>query len=135
MTITYSQVGDYLLPDIVLSDPPDAEPLTAYGMMRKSFLKTHHQAHYGLMLVSEKLYPHCREIQRQALERFNMLMENFVTSNPPPDKATDGMAWASHMTMLKRTAEEIVASEIIYSFPQNAYPPLPKKYSKLHLLK
>ena len=39
MEITYTRVGDYLLPDIILSDPPDAEPLTKYGMMRKTSSK------------------------------------------------------------------------------------------------
>jgi len=35
MEITYTRVGEYLLPDIVLSELPDAEPLTKYGMMMK----------------------------------------------------------------------------------------------------
>ena len=55
--LTYTQRGDYLLPDIVLSDPPDAEPLTKYGMMRKRHLKEHHKITYGLMLTREELYP------------------------------------------------------------------------------
>jgi hypothetical protein len=37
--ITYTRVGDYYLPNIILSAPPDAEPLTKYGMMRKTFSK------------------------------------------------------------------------------------------------
>ena len=121
MQIEYAQVGDYLIPDIVLNDPSDAETLSVYGMMRKNFLKTNHPAHYGLMLVSEKLYPHCREVQRRAIERFNMLMEHFVMSNPPPQKELDGMAWVAHMMMLKSAADEIVATEIIYSFPKKYF--------------
>jgi len=104
----------YLLPDIILSDPPDAEPLNRYGMMRKRFLKENHPAHYGKMLVHEELYPHCRVVQWQAQELFDALMEHFTTSNPPPNKALDGLAWASHMGMLKNTAEEIIQSELIY---------------------
>jgi len=61
--ITYSQIGDYLLPDIVLGEPSDAEPLTKYGMMRKNFLKQHQPISYNRLLLTEKLYPHCREVQ------------------------------------------------------------------------
>ncbi|MCL2616611.1 MAG: TnpV protein [Defluviitaleaceae bacterium] len=113
--ITYTLVGDYYLPNIILSDPPDAEPLTRYGMMRKNFLKEHRPISYGQMLLQEKLYPHCRDIQRQAHERLDTLMAHFMSNNPPPDKATNNLAWASHMDMLRHTAVEIVLSELIYS--------------------
>ena len=112
---TYVEVGDYLLPNIALNDPPDTEPLTKYGMMRKSFLKTNKPALYGKMLCHEELYPHCREVERQAHSRIDALMEHLVVNNPPPDKVIDGIAWAAHMQMLHHTAEEIVLSELIYS--------------------
>ena len=35
MELTYTLVGDYYLPNITLSDPPDALPLGRYGMMHK----------------------------------------------------------------------------------------------------
>ena len=83
-------------------------------MARKKFLKENHSAHYGKMLAHEELYPHCRIIQQQAQVRFDGLMKHFMTTNPPPDKETDGMAWASHMIMLKDTAEEIIKSELVF---------------------
>ena len=112
--ITYTPVGDYLLPNIFLRDPPDAEPLTRYGLMRKNFLKEHRSITYNRMLLSEELYPHCGEIQNQAQKRMDTLMEYFALNNPPPDKATDSLAWAAHMNILKRTAMEIVQNELIY---------------------
>ena len=112
--ITYSKVGDYLLPEISLSDPPDAEPLTKYGMMRKSFLKEHQPIAYGRMLLSENLYPHCREVQRIADNRLQALMTHLTQRNPPPDKAVDGLAWAAHMNMLAHMAEEIIFAELVY---------------------
>jgi hypothetical protein len=111
----YPPTQMFVLPNIILSDPPDAEPLNHYGMMRKRFLKANYPAHYGKMLVHEELYPHCRIVQQQAQERFDKLMEHFVFTNPPPNKVVDGLAWASHMGMLKDTAEEIVRSELIYN--------------------
>ena len=41
--IDYVSVGEYLLPAIALRDPPNAEPLTKYGLMRRSYLKDHRQ--------------------------------------------------------------------------------------------
>ena len=113
--ITYTQVGDYYLPNIILSDPPDAEPLTKYGIMRKHYLKHYRPLVYGKMLACEEVYPHCRDIQHQAQERMDILMEQLTKRNPPPNKATDGLAWAAHMGMLQQTAEEIVQYELIYS--------------------
>ena len=63
--VTYVEVGVCLLPNIALSDPPDAEPLTKYGMTRKHFLKVNKPELYGKMLCHEELYPHCREVERQ----------------------------------------------------------------------
>jgi hypothetical protein len=69
MEIEYEQVGDYLLPLIALSDPPDAPPLGCYGMRRKAFLKEHKPALYSQLLLSERLYPLCREVNSAAAER------------------------------------------------------------------
>ena len=113
--ITYTKAGDYLLPNIALSETWEAEPLAKYGMIRKRYLKEHRPISYGRMLLSEKLYPHCREIQQQANERLDSLMGHLTEHNPPPNKAVDGLAWAAHMGMLHHTAEEIIFSELVYN--------------------
>ena len=112
--ITYVRVGDYLLPSLVLSEPPDAEPLNRYGMMRKAFLKQHQPITYGRMLLSEQLYPHCRDVGRNAESQFETLMAQLTERDPPPDKAVDGIAWATHMNTLRHTAEEIVLAQTVY---------------------
>jgi len=68
--ITYSQIGDYLLPDIKLSDPPDAPPLGRYGMMHKSYPREHRPILYSRLLLTGKLYPLCREVDEAAAHRF-----------------------------------------------------------------
>ena len=111
--ITYTLIGDYLLPNITLRNPPDAEPLTKYGMMRKRYLKEHRAITYGRLLLREELYPHCRAVQRAAEERLDMLMEQLVRRNRPPDRATCSFTWAQHMAGLHHAAEEIVLAELI----------------------
>ncbi len=69
MDIEYIRHGDYLLPNIVLSDPPDAPPLGKYGLMHKTFLKEHKPILYNQLLLSERLYPLCRAVDEAAAER------------------------------------------------------------------
>jgi hypothetical protein len=87
--LTYSPVGDYLLPLLTLSDPPDAPPLGRYGRMHKAYLKTHCPILYNKLLLSERLYPLCREIDRAAETRFETI----------PDR---------------EAAHEIVLAELVY---------------------
>jgi len=114
LNITYSQVGDYLLPNIVLGEPPDADHLTRYGMMRKSFLKQHRSISYNRLLLSEKLFSHCREVQQSAESRLEIMMEQLMRRDPPPNKTDCGLAWAAHMTMLRLIAEESILAKLVY---------------------
>jgi hypothetical protein len=73
MEISYTAVGDYLLPNIVLFDPPDAPPLGRYGLMHKAYLKEYKSALYNSLLLSERLYPLCREVDKAAAARFSAI--------------------------------------------------------------
>ena len=39
--LTYTQNGDYLIPDLKLTEEPEAAPLGKYGRMRRQHLKEH----------------------------------------------------------------------------------------------
>jgi len=67
--ITYTLVGDFLLPNIALSDPPSAPPLGRYGRMRRAFLKEHRRIEYNRLLLSEQLFPHLRGVDAIAEDR------------------------------------------------------------------
>ena len=69
MEISYSRVGDYLLPDIKLSDPPDAPPLGLYGRMHKAYLREHRPILFTQLVLTERLYPLCREVDEAAATR------------------------------------------------------------------
>jgi len=72
--ITYTRAGDYLLPNLKLSDPPDAPPLGLYGELHKKYLCEHRPILYSKLLLSEKLYPLCREIDSAARKRRKLEM-------------------------------------------------------------
>jgi hypothetical protein len=69
MELNYVQRGDYLLPALKLSDPPDAPPIGRYGKMRRAFLREHRPIEYSRLLLPEQLFPHLREVGAIADER------------------------------------------------------------------
>ena len=69
MEIFYEKVGDYLLPNLRLSDESDAPPLGYYGMRHKAYLREHRPILYNQLLLTERLYPLCREIDEAARNR------------------------------------------------------------------
>ncbi|MDR1536842.1 MAG: TnpV protein [Clostridiales bacterium] len=115
--ITYARVGDYLLPDIALSEPPPefTVPLGRYGRMRRAFLREYRPIQYTTLLLSEKLFPHLRKVDEAANKRLDSLMSDIRVFNPQPDKTADTLAWATHMTEIKRTAEMMILDEVVYA--------------------
>jgi len=69
--ITYTQIGDYFLPDIILNEPPEelTPPLGRYAHMHKAFLQEHRPILYNQLLLTEKLFPLLREIDESARRR------------------------------------------------------------------
>ena len=57
--LTYTKNGDYLIPDLTLSETPeDARPLGKYGRLRRSYLQEHRPGLYSRLVLSEKLFLH-----------------------------------------------------------------------------
>jgi hypothetical protein len=75
--ISYTLVGDYYLPNIILSDERDVNgdpvPLGRYGMLHKAYLKEHRPIFYSRLLLSERLYPLCREVDAAAANRLAII--------------------------------------------------------------
>jgi hypothetical protein len=88
--ISYTRTGDYLIPNIALSDPPGALPLGYYGMRHKAYLREHRPILYSRLLLSERLYPFCREVDEAARTRLRTT----------PDR---------------EQAHEIILSELVYN--------------------
>ncbi len=110
--ITYTQAGDYLIPDIKLEETED-RPLGKYGRMRRAYLEENNQLLYNHLILTGKLFPHLWEIQDTADARMKRLMAELLAANPAPDKRTRQMDWVRHMNALKAQAEEIVTAELI----------------------
>ena len=114
--MTYIQNGDYLIPDLKLSQQPE-KPLGKYGRMRKAYLKEHRPILYNQMLLNEKLYPHLLEIDETAQSRLEQLMPQLTKDAGATEqlKASDPMRWVGLMNTCKAQAEEILMAELIHS--------------------
>ena len=112
--ITYSRNGDYLIPDLTLTEQP-TQPLGKYGRMRKTYLQEHRKALFNHLLLSEKLQAHLLEIDQTANRRLTQIMADLQKTQVPPDKMTQQMEWVGHMNNLKAQAEEMILTELIYS--------------------
>lgn len=56
MELTYTKCGDYLIPDLVLSDTKEYH-IGKYGRLRRAYLKEHWPILYTDLIVTEKLFP------------------------------------------------------------------------------
>lgn len=66
--IHYTQVGDYQLPLLTLSQTDEAEPLGKYSRMRLVYLKNQRPVLYHQMLFSGSLWQHLQDVQKTACE-------------------------------------------------------------------
>ena len=115
-SLTYTRSGDYLIPDLKLTEQPE-KPLGKYGRMRKAYLKEHRPLIYNQLLLTEKLYPHLIEIDETAQSRLEQMMPQLAKDAGATEqlKASDPMRWVGLMNTCKAQAEEILMAELIHS--------------------
>ena len=116
MKLTYTQYGDYLIPDLVLSDTREYH-IGKYGRMRRAFLKEYRPALYSTPLLSEKLFPHLAGIDAACKNRLDIIETAMMRQEVVTEalKAADQMEWVRRMNSIHRRAEEIVLHELVYT--------------------
>ena len=114
--LTYTRSGDYWIPNLSLSQQ-EMQPLGKYGRMRKAYLQEHRPVLWNSLILSEKLYPHLREIDETANSRLEQMMPGLMQSAGVTEalKASDPMKWVGLMNSLKAQAEEVILTELIYA--------------------
>ena len=114
--LTYTRCGDYYIPDLKLSEPPEA-PLGKSGRMPQPYLQEHRPPLYSSLTLSEKLYPHLLEIDRAARERMDAMLPRMMEAAGVTEelKASDPMRWVGLMNTLKAQAEEVILQELVFA--------------------
>lgn len=116
MDIEYRKVGDYYLSNLVAQENIKNFKLGKYGKLRLNYLKNHKKAEYRILLMDNKLQKHLMQIDKQANDRFELLMKQFAEKENITEKlkATNQMEWVGRMNSIKNRAEEIILKELIY---------------------
>ena len=112
---TYTQVGDYLLPDLSLPEKP-AQPIGKYGLLRKAYLEENRPGLYSRLILSGKLYKHLAEVERTCRDRLDIMIPRMAKQQGVTEelKARDQLGWVGRMNEIKHSAEEIILTEIVY---------------------
>lgn len=113
---TYTQQGDYILPNLTLPTK-EKQPIGIWGQRHARHLKQHHKILYYNLLTSGKLNAHLAEIDRQAEEMFFRLVKQMAEREGVTEqlKAQNQMEWVRRMNNIRNRAVEIVNTEIMYS--------------------
>jgi len=114
--LIYKQNGDYLLPEMGLTEE-EKRPLGKYGMMRRQYLEENRPGLYTRLILSGKLMEHLQEIDQTAHNRLESLMSLLTKQNSVTEelKTQDQMAWVGQMNSLKHQAEEMILTELVYA--------------------
>lgn len=115
--IQYRRVGDYLIPNLILPTEEANIRLGKWGMMYKSYLEKHKKVLFNSLLMQGKLYQHCAEIENQACNMFDNLVEQMKKSEGVTEqlKEENQMEWVCRMQNIESMAREIVCAERIYN--------------------
>lgn len=113
---TYTQVGDYMLPDLLPAEEEKEADIGVWGMRYKRYLKQNHKVRYYNLLTSGKLNSYLADIEQQAQDLFLRLVTDFAEKENVTEelKSTDMMLWVQKMNNIRNRATEIVNTEIIF---------------------
>ncbi len=113
---TYTQVGDYMLPDLLPAEEEQEANIGVWGMRHKRYLKQNHKVHYYNLLTSGKLNSYLADIEQQAQHLFLRLVKDLAEKENVTEelKSTDMMLWVLKMNNIRNRATEIVNLYLIY---------------------
>lgn len=112
----YELSGDHYIP--CLTFPTEEEKLIGvWGQRHLRYLKENRKATYTTLLTSGKLNSYLADIDKQAQERFERLIEQMKQAQGITEqlKAENTLEWVGRLNNIRACAMEIVNKEIIYS--------------------
>ena len=114
---TYTQQGDYLLPNLALPAEKETGNIGVWALRHKRYLKHHHKVLYYNLLTSGKLHSHLADVEEQAQDLFSRLVKEYAEKEGITEqlKSTDQMKWVGKMNAIRNAATEIINRELIYT--------------------
>lgn len=112
---TYTQVGDYLLPNLALPEE-ETMHIGVWGQRHKRYLKQNHKILYMNLLTNDKLNSYLTDTNDQAEDMFARLVKQMAEREGVTEelKAENQIKWVGMMNNIRNRAAEIVNSEVIF---------------------
>ena len=113
----YERQGEYLIPCIALPTEEE-QPIGIWGQRHLNYLKQYRKVTYTNLLTSGRLNTYLADIDRQAQERFERLIEGMKQAQGITEqlKAENALEWVGRMNNVRACAMEIVNGEIAYNW-------------------
>ena len=114
---TYTQVGDYMLPDLLPAEEEKEANIGVWGMRHKRYLKQNHKVRYYNLLTSGKLNSYLADIEQQAQDLFLRLVKELAEKENVNEelKAENLMLWVQKMNNIRNRAIEVVNTKLIFT--------------------
>lgn len=114
---TYTQVGDYLLPNLSLPVEEKETNIGVWAMKHKRYLKQSHKVRYYNLLTSGKLNSYLADIEEQAQNLFSRLVKDLAEKENVTEKlkSDSPILWVQKMNNIRNRATEIVNEQVIYN--------------------
>ena len=118
---TYTQVGDYMLPDLLPAEEEKEANIGVWAMRHKRYLKQNHKVRYYNLLTSGKLNSYLADIEQQAQDLFLRLVKELAKRENVNEKLKpeNKMLLVQKMNNIRNRATEIVNAELVYAFGKN----------------
>ena len=111
----YERQGDYLIP--CLTVPVEEEqPIGTWGQRHLDYLKQYRKVTYTHLLTSGRLNAYLADIDKQAQERFERLIEGMKQAQGITErlKEENALEWAGWLNNIRACAREIIEQELIF---------------------
>ena len=114
--LTYLQAGDYLLPELTMSEQ-EMKPLGKYALLRRDYLRENRPVMWTALSVSGSLHSHLLEIEETANRRLTQMMKELAAAAEVTEtlKAENPLRWTGLMNSLHNQAEEIILREVVFN--------------------
>ena len=111
---SYTQQGNYLLPNLALSDETEKQ-IGVWGMRHRRYLKSHHRVLYYNLLTLSKLDNYLADVDKQSKNLFEQTVKSLAEQEQVTEKlkAENMMLWVQKMNNIRNRATEIVNEQVI----------------------
>jgi hypothetical protein len=113
---TYHEENGYLIPDLRLP-AEEEQPIGIWGQRHLNYLKQYRKVTYANLFTSGRLNTYLADIDRQAQERFERLIEDMKRAQGITEclKEENALEWTGRLNNIRVCAREIVEREIIFA--------------------